>query len=79
MRKEYFFCVRKIGPELTSVPNFLYFMWDATTAWLEEQCQACAWDPNLRTQGCGSRAPKLNHEATRPAPRKEYSENKREL
>ena len=22
-------CVRKIGPELTSVPIFLYFMWDA--------------------------------------------------
>ena len=24
-------CVRKMGPELTSVPIFLYFMWDATT------------------------------------------------
>ena len=25
-------CVRKIVPELTSVPVFLYFMWDASTA-----------------------------------------------
>ena len=31
-------CVRKIGPELTSVAIFLYFMWAATTIWLEEQC-----------------------------------------
>ena len=30
-------CLRKIVTELTSVPIFLYFMWDATTAWLEEQ------------------------------------------
>ena len=33
-----FVCVRKIGPELTSVPVFLYFMWDVTTVWLDEQC-----------------------------------------
>ena len=31
-------CVRKIGSELTSVPIFLYFMWDVTTAWLDERC-----------------------------------------
>ena len=43
-------CVRKIGPELTSVANFsflleltflpifLCFTWDATTTWLDEQC-----------------------------------------
>ena len=33
-----FFLVRKIGPELTSVAVFLYFMWGAATAWLDEQC-----------------------------------------
>ena len=26
--------MRKTVPELTSLPAFLYFMWDATTAWL---------------------------------------------
>uniref|UniRef100_A0A9L0TIZ3 TCF3 fusion partner n=1 Tax=Equus caballus TaxID=9796 RepID=A0A9L0TIZ3_HORSE len=26
----------EIGPELTSMPIFLYFMWDAATAWLDE-------------------------------------------
>ena len=31
-------CVRKTGPELTSMPIFLYFMWDAAIAWLDEQC-----------------------------------------
>ena len=30
--------MRKIDPELTSVPIFLYFMWDAATAWLDEHC-----------------------------------------
>ena len=29
-------CVRKIVVKLTFVPIFLYFMWDATTAWLDE-------------------------------------------
>ena len=40
-------CVRKIGPELTSVPIFLYPVWDAATGQLEEWCQVCAQDPNL--------------------------------
>ena len=31
------FLVRKISPELTSLPIFLYFIWDAATAWLDEQ------------------------------------------
>ena len=31
-------CVRKIVAELTSMPIFLYFMWDAATAWLDEPC-----------------------------------------
>ena len=30
------FFVRRIGPELTSVPISLYFMWDAAIAWLDE-------------------------------------------
>ena len=37
-----FFCVcvvRKIGPQLTFVPVFLYFTWDAATAWLYQWCQ----------------------------------------
>ena len=36
----YIFCVsvRKIVPELTSVPSFLHFMWVAARAWLEERC-----------------------------------------
>ena len=34
----FFLCVQKIGPELTSVPIFVYFMWDATTAWLDKWC-----------------------------------------
>ena len=40
-------CVRKIGPELTSVPILLYFMWDAATAWLDEWCYVQAQDPNV--------------------------------
>ena len=27
-----------VGPELTAVPVFLCFTWDAATAWLDEQC-----------------------------------------
>ena len=35
----FWFLVKEIVPELTSVPIFLYFyMWDVTTAWLDEQC-----------------------------------------
>ena len=62
------FCLRKIVPELTSVPIFLYFMWDAATAWLDEWCSVHAWDLSLRTQGCWSRVCKLNHSAIRLAP-----------
>ena len=42
--------VSKIGSELTSVPIFLCFMLDATTVWLDKQCQVRAQDPNLRTR-----------------------------
>ena len=34
----FFFLVRKIGPELTSMSIFVYFVWDTTTAWLDEWC-----------------------------------------
>ena len=30
--------LRKIVPELTPVPIFLCFMWDATSLWLDEWC-----------------------------------------
>ena len=30
--------MRKIGPGLTSVPIFLYFIWDIATAWLDKRC-----------------------------------------
>ena len=34
---DFFVCVRKIAHELTSVPIFLYFMWNAATVWLDER------------------------------------------
>ena len=41
---------------LTSVPVFLYFMWDAATAWRDGWCWVRIQDPNLQTLGCWSRA-----------------------
>ena len=32
------FFLRKIDPGLTSVHIFLYFIWDAATAWPDKQC-----------------------------------------
>ena len=61
-------CVRKLGPDLISLPIFLYFTGDVTTVWLDERCYVCAWDPNLRTLGCQSGAHELNHYTTRLAP-----------
>lgn len=46
-----FFCLRKILPELTSVPIFLYFMWDVATAWLDKWCQVHTRDPDWQTPG----------------------------
>ena len=41
---------RKTGPELTSVPIFLYFICGMpTTAWLAKRCHVCTWDLNRRT------------------------------
>ena len=62
------FCLRKIVAELTYVPIFLCFMWDTNTAWLDEQCQVCAWDLNLQNPGHWSGTCRLNHYATGPAP-----------
>ena len=62
-------CVTETGPELTSVPVFLYFIWDVTTAWPDKWCPVHARDPNLWTPGCQSRVCELNHYATRPAPK----------
>ena len=47
-----FIFVRKIGPVLTSVPIFLYFMWDAPTTWLDKWCWIHTRYPNLQTLGC---------------------------
>ena len=53
-------CVRKIGPELTSVASLpLFFcMWDATTAWLDERCVG----------------PRLGSEPVNPRPLKECAD-----
>ena len=63
------FCLRKIVAKLTSVPVFLCCVWDATTAWFDEQCQVRAQDLNLWTSGHQSRAWELNHYTTGPTPR----------
>ena len=56
---------RKIGPELTSVPIFLYFV---CGSWPQHglMSSACVHtqDLNLRTPGCQSGAHQLNHHAT---------------
>ena len=62
------FLVRKTGPELTSVPIFLYFIRGMpATARLDEQCVGPHLDLNQRTLGCQSGACELNHCATGPA------------
>ena len=62
--------LRKTGPELTSMPIFLYFICGTpATAWLfAKRCHVCTWDLNRPTPGRRSRACELNHCATRPAP-----------
>ena len=60
---------RKISPELTPVPIFLCFICGVlTTAWLDEWCHVCTWDPNRRTLSRWIGTCKLNCCATRPAP-----------
>ena len=63
------FLLRKTGPELTSVPIFLYFICGMpTTAWLAKQCHVPTWDPNRWTPGHRRGRCELNHCATGPAP-----------
>ena len=39
--------LRKPGPELISMPVFLYFIYETpATAWLAKQCHVCTRDPN---------------------------------
>uniref|UniRef100_A0A9L0JRQ5 Uncharacterized protein n=1 Tax=Equus asinus TaxID=9793 RepID=A0A9L0JRQ5_EQUAS len=46
------FLQRKTGPELTSMPIFLYCICGTpTTAWLAKRCHDRTWDPNRRTPG----------------------------
>ena len=46
-------CVRKIVPELTSVPVFLYFVCGMLSQHgLMSSVYVCAWDPNPRSLGC---------------------------
>ena len=52
--------LRKIGPELISVTIFLYFMWDAATAWLKSGVGLCRRSKPVNL-GCQSRTCKLNH------------------
>ena len=58
--------MRKIGPELTSVAIFLYFLVCGTLPQhdLMSAAQVCSQDPNPWTPGQWSRARELNHYAT---------------
>ena len=43
-------------------------MWDAISAWPDEQCHVCAQDPNQRNPGPAKAERELNHLATGLAP-----------
>ena len=70
----FFFCLRKISPELTSVTISLHFIrgllpqYDWRMAWV------CAWDPKPWTPGYRSGVHELNHYTTGPAPHKVFDE-----
>ena len=63
------FFVKKIVPELTSMPIFLYFVCGMPP---QHDLMSCVYvttqDLNLQTLGCQSRAHKLNHYATWAGP-----------
>ena len=64
-----FVLVRKIGPELTSVPFFLYFICGTPPQHgLMRGVYVHAWVPNLQTPCCSSGLCKLNHCAIGLAP-----------
>ena len=61
--------LRKTGPELTSMPSFLYFICGTpATAWLAKRCHVHTLDPNWQTPGPLKRTCTLNRCATGPAP-----------
>uniref|UniRef100_A0A9L0SE50 COX assembly mitochondrial protein n=1 Tax=Equus caballus TaxID=9796 RepID=A0A9L0SE50_HORSE len=61
------------GPDLTSVPIFLYFIYGTpTTAWLDKRCHVRTRDLNRRTPGRQSGTCKLNHCATGWAPNQAF-------
>ena len=63
----FFFVVRNIVPELTSVPVFLYFVCGAPPQHsMMSSVQIRAWDPNPRTPGHQRTKGKLHHQATKP-------------
>ena len=50
------FLLRKTGPELTSVPIFLYFICGMPAPlWVAKRCHVCTQDPNRQTLGRWSR------------------------
>ena len=62
-----FLFLRKIGPELTSMPTFLYFMCRMpVTAWIDKWCIGPHLGPELANPGPQSGAHELNHYASRP-------------
>ena len=68
------FCLRKIVPELTSVAVFLYFICGTLPQHgLMSGVQVHAQGQNQQTLSHQSRAHKLNHYATGPAPKKRTS------
>ena len=65
----FIYLVRKIGPEQTPVPVFLYFVCGTPPQHgLMSGVQVHAWDPNPQTLDPQSRAHELNHHATWPVP-----------
>ena len=66
--------VRKVAPELTSVPVLLYYcLWDASTAWLDEWAPGPHPGSKPENPRPPKRAHELNHRATGPAPRLLFS------
>ena len=63
------FLLRKTGPELTSMPIFLYFICGTpTTAWLDKWCHVHTQEPHRQTPGRWSRTCTLNRCAPGWAP-----------
>ena len=68
------FLVRKIGPELTSVTIFLYFVCGTLPQHgLMNSVYIPAEDPNWQTLGHRSVVHKLNHYVTGPAPQTSFT------